>query len=89
MEMEQLPRITATVTIVQTGEKHEVEFDNVIEMLSVVSDNINLAQLAYDCPIDISDVQVEDECDDAYFAYSFTDTNELYMTVAARRHFLQ
>lgn len=87
--MNTMPRITATITVVETNEKHEVEFENVIQLLESVNLNIELAKVAYDRPIEVSDVQVEDECDDAYFAYSYADTNQLYLTVEAHRHTVQ
>ena len=87
--MEQMPKITATITIVSTGEKTDAAFEDVIDMLATIGMNIDLAEQVYNRPIEPSDIQVEPDCDDAYFAYSFADTNELYMTVAAKRHFLQ
>lgn len=83
--MNQLSAITAKITIIETGETHNVFFTDVVEMLSIINTNIDLAQLAYARRISVSEVQVADERD-AYFAYSFTDTDELYMTVNARRH---
>lgn len=87
--MNGMPRITATITIVETDEKHEVEFDNVIQLFESVNSNVELAKAVFNRPIEVSDIQVEAECDDAYFAYRYTDTNQLYMTVAAHRHTIQ
>lgn len=87
--MESLPRVTAKIVIVETGETHNVEFTDVIEMLGVIDANVRLAQTVYERPISVSEVDVHDESDDAYFAFSYTDTNELYMTVNAHRHLCQ
>jgi hypothetical protein len=87
--MNQLPKITATITIVETGETHEALFNDVIEMIDVIAGNVMLAELAYGRSIQVSHVDVEEDRDDAHFAYAFADTGATYMTVDAQRHFVQ
>lgn len=76
-----LPKIRATVTIVETGERHEVTYPNVIEMLDSVTSNIALSSLVLR-PIvgPINKFNADDSLD---MLFKYADTGEPYMTVHA------
>lgn len=80
-----LPRVTATITIDETGEKTETEFVNVTEMLMNVMDNIGLAQIAFGRSIAMQPPVFEG--DHLRLVFNYVGDQSLYMTVDAIRHF--
>lgn len=79
-----MPRISAVVTIEETGQRSEVEFTNVIEMIDSLIFNMILAEMAYNRAL--LPPASEEAGDVMTMRYMWADDKSLYATVVATRH---
>lgn len=79
-----MPRISAVVTIEETGQRSEVEFTNVNEMIDLLVFNMILAERVYNRTL--LPPALEEAGDVMTMRYMWADDKSLYTTVVATRH---
>ena len=86
-ELLTLPRITATITIADTGEKKTIEFVNVYEMVENLVVNMALAEDVFGrtlLPPDAPECSVDNP--NLKLTYRWADDNSTYCVIDAVRH---